>query len=461
MSSDTHWIRAAKARHKGNVTIDTDQLLRQREKKAIVTLLAARAVLVVALALPDVFISYRFDVALAALTAGTVWIVFNGYLYRLLRHGVPAFRIGVAGLGLDVAMMVGFDVVILLSFVPAEIPIILMTHAGAPLFLASLIVLHGFSLRPVYPLVMTLAGLADLVFGFLVFRHHDDVGVIDALDPGLLRQIEIGLFMMTGAIGAGVTYTAHSARRLLRDEARSAAANTLLRRYFSPQVVQGLADDSTRSPLVEPGGRVLETAVMFCDIRGFTRMTEDMPPQDVLAFLRGYHAAMVDTIFDHGGTIDKFIGDAIMVTFGTPHPGPDDAANAVRAGISMMTALGRLNRNRASKGAPPIAHDIAIHFGPVVAGSIGTETRREYTVLGDVVNTTARMEGLCKSLDEPFLISGAVRAHLSEPIALRPLPSVQVRGRHQELTLFAVDWAAPDDDTGAAVDQASSSKSSI
>ena len=177
---------------------------------------------------------------------------------------------------------------------------------------------------------------------------------------------------------------------------------------------------------------------MFCDIRDFTSLTEKMPPSDVVRFLSQYHAMMVEVIFAFRGTIDKFIGDAIMVTFGTPDPSEDDAERSVRAALAMNNALAGLNADRERRGLAAIRHGIGIHFGPVIAGNIGSEDRLEYTVIGDTVNVASRIQDACKSVGEGLLISDAVQRQLPPDIEVSPLPEQHVKGRQAPVQIYAV-----------------------
>lgn len=179
--------------------------------------------------------------------------------------------------------------------------------------------------------------------------------------------------------------------------------------------------------------------MLFSDIRDFTTLTERLQPSEVVTFLSDYHARMLDEIFAHGGTIDKFIGDAIMVTFGTPNPAHDDAECAVRAALAMNKALADLNRDRRDCSLPEIRHGIGIHFGPVIAGNIGTEDRLEYTVIGDTVNVASRIQDACKTVGNSLLISEAVKARLPSDIETEPLPDRRVKGRAEPVQLHAVN----------------------
>ena len=181
--------------------------------------------------------------------------------------------------------------------------------------------------------------------------------------------------------------------------------------------------------------RTQEVAVMFCDIRDFTGITEKMPPAEVVRFLSQYHALMVEVIF-------AFIGDAIMVTFGTPDPSADDAERSVRAALAMNTALTELNTDRERRGLSAIRHGIGIHFGPVIAGNIGTEDRLEYTVIGDTVNVARRIQDACKSVGEGQLISDAVQQRLPPDIAVSPLPERHVKGRQAPVQIYVVNGLA-------------------
>ncbi|MEK9662871.1 MAG: adenylate/guanylate cyclase domain-containing protein, partial [Alphaproteobacteria bacterium] len=195
---------------------------------------------------------------------------------------------------------------------------------------------------------------------------------------------------------------------------------------------------------LRPGGRNQDVAVLFCDIRDFTGLAESMRPEEVIEFLSDYQRRMVAAVFVHGGTLDKFIGDAIMATFGTPETAPDDACRAVEAAIAMRGALAELNRERAAAGKPAIGHGIAIHYGPVVVGNVGTEERLEYTVIGDTVNVAALIADLCKPTGEDLLVSQAVHAQVGDAVAMREVKVEGLRGRHAPVAVYAIDAGAGD-----------------
>ncbi len=210
---------------------------------------------------------------------------------------------------------------------------------------------------------------------------------------------------------------------------------TQLGRYFSPNVVDALAGDE----FIRRGGRLQNVAVLFSDIRGFTTLSEKASPDEVMQMLSTYHDHMVREIFRHGGTIDKFLGDGIMATFGTPNPAEDDAQRAVDAGIGMELALQALNRQRRQSGQPPIVQGIGIHYGPAIVGNIGTEERLEFTAIGDTVNTASRIESSCKKYGETFVISEAVKKLIDSSTPLRLLGDLKAQGRSETVSVFAVD----------------------
>ena len=174
---------------------------------------------------------------------------------------------------------------------------------------------------------------------------------------------------------------------------------------------------------------------MFTDLVGFTTLTEHMEPAAVADTLNEFFAAMTDVIFDHQGTLDKFIGDAILAVFGAPFEQADHAGNAVQAALEMRRALARINERRA--GAP-LNMRIAIHSGKVLTGDMGSPKRREFTVLGDTVNTTSRLES---SVAKPgqIIISRETYDRLQGAVRATPLGPVALRGRDSAIEVFAVE----------------------
>src|SRR5436305_4946443 len=193
-------------------------------------------------------------------------------------------------------------------------------------------------------------------------------------------------------------------RELERRRAASERARVNLSRYFSPNLVEMLAERD------EPLGAVRRqtAAVLFVDIVGFTRMAERMPPEAVVTMLRQFHERMTAQIFACGGTVEKYIGDAIFAVFGLPNPGPLDAANALTCADLMIAALVEWNAERAAAGEAPLAIGIGLNYGPAVIGDVGSEHSLSFTVIGDTVNTANRLQGMTRNLDTPMVIGDAL-----------------------------------------------------
>ena len=180
------------------------------------------------------------------------------------------------------------------------------------------------------------------------------------------------------------------ARRLVVRSAAEGEAARDLARFFSPEVAQQI----TGAPeAVEAGsGEARDAAIVFCDIRGFTRFAHTVSPGDVISMLAGYQHALVPVIQAHGGTIDKFMGDGIMATFGAVRPSDTAAADALRAVDAVIAAAAEWSRVRVGEGRPSHRVNAAAAFGPIVFGAVGDGERLEYTVIGDPVNQAAKLE---------------------------------------------------------------------
>jgi adenylate cyclase len=232
------------------------------------------------------------------------------------------------------------------------------------------------------------------------------------------------------------------------DSQRAAAerGRTNLARYFSPHFAALLAErDEPLGPV-----RRQNVAVLFADLVGFTRMAENMTPEAVVTLLRQFHERMTAEIFACGGSIEKYIGDAIFAVFGVPEPNGEDATNALRCAERMMTALDVWNGERKQQGEIPLALGIGLNCGPAVIGDVGSERSLSFTVIGDTVNTVSRLQALTRSLDTPLVASEAiVRAIEAAPspdaaellAALRDQGEHAVRGRSAPVHLWT--WLNP------------------
>jgi adenylate cyclase len=221
--------------------------------------------------------------------------------------------------------------------------------------------------------------------------------------------------------------------RFAEQSRREALVRSNFERYFAPNIA---ADIAQQDGAIRMGGERRPITVLFSDIRGFTAMAESMGPDAVAQLLSEYFSEMVEVIFEHGGTLDKFIGDAVMALWGAPISHSNDPDRAVDAAIAMQQAIAELNRGWAAAGRPEIGVGIGISHGEVFAGNIGSHRRLEYTVLGDAVNVASR---LCAEAGSgEILVSEALLRVVRKQVDHEFLPELGLRGKTQTVQVYRI-----------------------
>jgi class 3 adenylate cyclase len=252
------------------------------------------------------------------------------------------------------------------------------------------------------------------------------------------------VFAAAFLIGAAIVghSVAYRTRKLVIQGASAAVFAERARQRLGVYVSEEVASTAMNSASLHLGGSNKRAAVLFSDLRGFTRYSENLAPERLVEELNAYLHDMVAEIRAEGGVVDKYIGDAIMAVFGVPRETPGDAARAVRAAARMRAALVRHNAERAERGLTPLAHGVGVHYGPMVAGNIGTAERMQYTVIGDVVNLASRLESATKEHAVDVLISSeavaAAEASGEALPAVRALATIAVRGHERPVAVHTL-----------------------
>jgi adenylate cyclase len=243
-----------------------------------------------------------------------------------------------------------------------------------------------------------------------------------------LRVQEVVVFVL---VAAALTLKGWRSNQLLIRQARLAAERANLSRYFAPTIVDRLA--SQPAALQEPQTR--EIAVMFTDLVGFTDLAERLPDTEVLPLLRRYYAEIERVVFDEGGTLDKYLGDGVMATFGTPVPAPGNAGAAIRAARRIVEAIDTVGHG--------LHVSVGVHFGSATVGDVGPARRLEFAVIGDTVNVASRLEAATREIDARIVISDAVvaraRAEGADDAAITgftALPALGLRGRRAAIDVW-------------------------
>jgi class 3 adenylate cyclase len=312
-----------------------------------------------------------------------------------------------------------------------DVPFVLVSrlqyfaYGSDPAVQAGLLV--AFSMLLVVAASVTLHRVA--VVGTAVVAAVVCGGVMSRLG-GATHVSQMLLVLATGA--SVLVYVETRSMRLIRRFAAEQVRRDRLERYFSPGVAARLMNQTSASGQ----GDHREVSVLFADIRDFTAMSASMEGGAIMKMIDEYLRAMATVVFSHGGTLDKFLGDGLLAYFGAPVVQRDHARRAVACALDMQQALRELNERRAGRGQRPLVAGHGIHSGRVVVGTIGTDQRREFTVIGDPVNVASRVEGLTKQLAEPILVSAETRDAAGEGFAWRAMPPMEVKGKKDPLRTF-------------------------
>jgi adenylate cyclase len=279
----------------------------------------------------------------------------------------------------------------------------------------------------ILPFVVAALGAAIAVAGWT------SVAVM-ALRGGTWLNMAQPLTAMALAIFSGTAY------RYFVEDYQKRVVKRLFGRYVSKDVYDQLLAHPDRAEL---GGKRREMSVLFSDIRGFTTVTEKGNPEALVAQLNEYFSRMVDIVFRHKGTVDKFVGDMVMALYGAPLDDSDHAEHAVATAIEMVRELGELNKAWAGRGMPGLDIGIGINSGDMIAGNIGSSSIMSYTVIGDNVNLGARLESLNKDYKTRIIISDATRIRLKGNYDIRPLGDVVVKGKTRPVAIFQIAVTPP------------------
>jgi adenylate cyclase len=270
-----------------------------------------------------------------------------------------------------------------------------------------------------------------LMFGYasaavLLFAHNYVIAMVHPLGAAAAAYIVSFTF---------IGFTEGRERRKIK---------TILGQYVSPAVLTTILSNCQQEYLCAEVGTREELTIFFSDIRGFTAISESYPVEQVVEVLNGYLSKMVDIIFENSGTLDKFIGDAIVAFWGAPLRTPRHHYHAVHSALCMRRALVELNRENQARALPMLEMGIGIHTGEVILGNIGSNKKLDYTIIGDGVNLTSRLEGLTKTYQTPVLISKATHDHLGDQFCCRIVDYVKVKGKQRPILIYEALGAAKD-----------------
>jgi adenylate cyclase len=268
---------------------------------------------------------------------------------------------------------------------------------------------------------LALLALSVAVCAFLLFRSN-------LLLPTASLQVGLGLSYL-GILGL----------RLTGEERERTRLRQIFGRYVSEEVVEKLLASGRQPDL---GGEALTVTVLFADIRHFTSMSESLTPHEVVEMLNNYFSRVCEPILAQGGTVDKFIGDAVMAVFGSPAPHGDHARRALRAALAMAERAQEfdawLAQRFVNRGLPDFHIGIGVHTGEAVVGNIGSPQRFEFTAIGDTVNTASRLEGLTKELGWDIVASSETIAAAGPGVATGRSKELKVKGRQEAVVVYEV-----------------------
>jgi adenylate cyclase len=305
----------------------------------------------------------------------------------------------------------------------------------------------GFSQRSIEQAVATARNKTMLISSIMVLLGIGGaLALATVISHPVLRLAEGTRAIAAGNFKITLPVSSHDEIGLLTESfnemARSLREKEMIKHAFTRYVARQVVDEILKDPekLVLKEER-RDVTVLFCDMRGFTPLAERLGPEEVVSLLNEFYTLMIDTTFKEEGILDKFLGDGVMAIFGAPILHEDHSIRAVRTALAMQAGVNELARRRITQGKDPVAVGIGLSAGEVVAGTVGTEDRMEYTVIGDSVNLAARLESNAKP--GQILISQRTYKNVELLIQARALGAIKVKGKEEQVEVYELLGLAP------------------
>ncbi len=295
---------------------------------------------------------------------------------------------------------------------------------------------------PVFPAIMSLVIILSLLYAVLHIRNSFRIFIgylaftIISLGISYFAVASLLIIPLLRPLLFGwLFYTFAALYDYLEEKQTRERSMRMFSRFVDPRVVSDLVSEGEEGLNKYFNAQRIQCTVLFSDIRGFTTMSQHREPEEIVSLLNQYFSRQTNVIFQHGGTIDKFIGDAIMAFWGAPITDPNHAQHAVEAALDMVEALTLFKQSLGGELGESFDIGIGIHSGEAVVGMIGSETKLDYTCIGDTVNTASRLEGQTKGRAR-ILVSAATKALCNDSINFRDHGAVSVKGRDESVKIF-------------------------
>jgi adenylate cyclase len=254
------------------------------------------------------------------------------------------------------------------------------------------------------------------------------------------------MVIVTPTLGIMLAWAMCYSYLLFTEEKEKNKIRKIFSQYVSPAALTAMVDEYENYAKAGNGSKEIVT-VLFSDVRGFTTLSENLPPEQVVEILNFYFSKMTEAVHKHNGTIDKFIGDATMAIWGAPIKSDNHAIDAVNAAMEMMEKLKEVNAWLEEKNLPSLKIGIGINTGEAILGSIGSEQKADYTVIGDTVNLASRLEGVTKQYDCEIIVSEATKKALNDRIPCHVVDMIKVKGKENAIKIYSPILPEPESES--------------
>lgn len=427
--------------------LNLQELLLEKEIQGIKFNLYGKMVLLTLVTIGSFFVAYSLRELWTVVTFSILLFVILYLFSKLLQRKKYISLVGLVCVFLDLAIISVLPLIWYGSIgTESPMPKAYLVKTYIHFLIAGTLVMNAFSLQPIYPLIYAF-GVVISQAGLLFYAQQDPKILPSANfkelvlgDPILLNNYILSMGII-GTLGFFLAYLTFRVRRTVVQAVQNELKLQRLSGHFSPHTLGEAL--TTSDSLIPTVGKEIKVAVLYCDIVGFTQISELAGAERTMELLSAYHSIVLEKAFEFKGTLDHFVGDGIYVTFGTPFTTGADAENALMCAVSILDKLAEFNLNRESDGEKGLNLRFGLHYGSVLFGNTGSEDSLEFTVIGDAISGASRLETYAKDLKKTLLASKELISEIqniaSLPIKMSSVGNLPSKNKSKPIEVFSIE----------------------